>query len=210
MFWGENISELTKNMLEIFPTKEMDYDTKLNAISRLVIYLSFLGFLFSTSITYLIMGCITLIGIYFYKKNNKEGFREKGTKKVTFNKFVKEEYYPVMSTNPMSNVLLTDYSQDPLRKEAPPSFNPSITKIIDKKTQDISEKLHNGLDVNQLFSGLGNDVEFGNLMHQFYSMPSTTIPNDQGAYSEYLYGTMSSCKNGDPTECLKNNLRYIP
>ena len=207
MFWGENISELTNNMFEIFPTKDMNYDTQLNAISRLIIYLSLLGFLFSTSITYLIMGCITLVGIYFYQKK-KEGFKSKGTKKVSFNKI--EEYYPVTSTNPMSNVLLTDYSQDPLRKKAPPSFDPSVTKIIDEKTQDISEELHNGLDVNQLFAGLGNDVEFGNLMHQFYSMPSTTIPNDQGAYSEYLYGTMSSCKNGDPTECLKNNLRYIP
>lgn len=207
MFWGNDISELTKNIFEVIPTQQMSYDAKLNAISRLIIYLSLIGFLFTASFTYLIVGCITLAGIYFYKKNTKEGF--KGSKRVSFDKFIKEDYYPVTSTNPLGNVLLTDYS-NPTRKEAPPSFNPSITELIDKKTQDISEDLNSGIDANQLFSGLGNNVEFGNLMHQFYSMPSTTIPNDQAAYSEYLYGTMSSCKNGDPTECLKNNLRYIP
>uniref|UniRef100_A0A6C0HT40 Minor capsid protein P9 transmembrane helices domain-containing protein n=1 Tax=viral metagenome TaxID=1070528 RepID=A0A6C0HT40_9ZZZZ len=209
MFWGDNISVLTKNIFQVIPTKEMSYDEKLNAISRLVIYLSLLGFLFTSSVTYIIVGIITLAGIYFYNKK-KEGFKEKGSKKVSFNNFVTEEYYPVTSDNPLGNVMLTDYLENPMRKEAPPSFNPEITEAIDKKTQDISQDIHNGLDVNQLFDGLGNGIEFENLMHQFYSMPSTTIPNDQKAYSEYLYGKMSSCKNGDPIDCLKNNLRYIP
>ena len=63
--------------------------------------------------------------------------------------------------------------------------------------------------MKQLFSGLGNSFEFDNMMHQFYSMPSTTVPNDQKGYSEFLYGTMSSCKEGDPIACLKNIYRYI-
>jgi len=204
MFWGENVSELTKNIFVIIPTQQMSYDDKLNAISRLVIYLSLIGFLLTLSITYLIMGIVTLGGIYFYKQKFKEGFTGK---KVSFNE-IKEEYYPITTTNPMNNILLTDY-QDSKRKEAPPSFNPEVTEIINKKTKEGIKKLHNGLDVKQLFSGLGNNFEFDNMMHQFYSMPSTTIPNDQGAFSEFLYGTMSSCKDGDPTACLQNTYRYI-
>jgi len=204
MFWGENVSELTKNIFVIIPTQQMSYDDKLNAISRLVIYLSLIGFLLTLSITYLIVGILTLVGIYFYKKKNKEGFTGK---KVSFNE-IKEEYYPITTTNPMNNILLTDY-QDSKRKEAPPSFNPEVTEIINKKTKESIKKLHSGLDVKQLFSGLGNNFEFDNMMHQFYSMPSTTIPNDQAAFSEFLYGSMPSCKDGDPIACLQNTYRYI-
>lgn len=208
MFWGENVSELTKNIFVIIPTQQMTYDEKLNAISRLVIYLSIIGFFFTLSITYIIVGILTLGGIYFYKKKYKEGFSGK-VKTVTFNE-MKEEYYPITPSNPLNNILLTDYSQDPKRKEAPPSFNPDVTHVIDKKTKEVIETLHDGLDVKQLFSGLGNNFEFDNMIHQFYSMPSTTIPNDQGGFSDFLYGTMSSCKDGDPITCLQNTYRYIP
>ena len=205
MFWGENVSVLTKNIFDVIPTQRMSYDEKLNAISRLVIYLSFIGFLLTFSITYLIMGIITLVGIYFYKKKFKEGFSGK-TKTVSFNE-IKEEYYPITSTNPLSNVLMSDYSQDSTRKEAPPSFDPEVTNIINKKTKESIKGLHN--DVNQLFEGLGNNFEFDSMMHQFYSMPSTSIPNDQKAYGNFLYGKMSSCKDGDPINCLQKTYRYI-
>ena len=92
----------------------------------------------------------------------------------------------------MGNVLISEYSEDPLRKEAAPAFNPTVIKNINKQTN---------LDTN--------NIEFENLMHQFYSMPSTTIPNDQEAFGDYLYGNMPSCKEGDPIACVKDNFRYI-
>ena len=207
MFWGENVSELSKNVFEVIPSQKMTYDEKLNAISRLVIYLSIIGFLFTFSITYLFMGIITLVGIYFYKKKFKESFSGK-TKTVTFNE-IKEEYYPIKPTNPLGNVLVSDYSQDPTRKEAPPSFNPEVVEMIDKKTKEGIQEIDNGLDVKQIFTGLGNNFEFDGMMRQFYSMPSTSIPNDQQAYGNFLYGEMSSCKDGDPINCLQKTYRYI-
>lgn len=207
MFWGENVSELTTNIFEVVPTQKMTYDEKLNAISRLVIYLSIIGFLFTFSFTYFLVGIITLVGIYFYKKKFKEGFSGK-TKTVTFNE-IKEEYYPITPTNPLSNILISDYSQDPTRKEAAPDYVPEVTDIINDKTKEGIKGLHNGLDVNQIFTGLGNNVEFDNMMHQFYSMPSTSIPNDQKAYGNFLYGEMGSCKDGDPINCLQKTYRYI-
>jgi hypothetical protein len=205
MFWGENVSELTKNFA-VIPTQQMSYDDKLNAISRLVICLSVIGFLFTLSITYLIVGILTLGGIYFYKKKYKEGFTGK-YKTVSFND-MKEEYSPITTTNPLNNILLTDYSDEINRDEAPPAFNPEVTERINKKTKEGISNLYDGLDT-KIFSGLGNNFEFDNMMHQFYSMPSTTIPNDQGAFSEFLYGTLSSCKDGDPIACLQKSYRYI-
>jgi hypothetical protein len=75
---------LNKNtIVEIWPTQQMCYERKINAMSRLIIILTILGFILTRSMKILLIGFITLIVIYFfynqnwYKynlKNNKEGF----------------------------------------------------------------------------------------------------------------------------------------
>jgi hypothetical protein len=60
----------------------------------------------------------------------------------------------------------------------------------------------------QLFGDLGENFEFDQSMRSFYSTPSTQIPNDQGAYANYLYGDMPSCRDGDGMACVKDNYRY--
>ena len=74
---------LDKNTLfEIWPTQQMCYERKINAMSRLIIFLTILGFILTRSMKIVVVGFITLIVIYLfyyqnwykYKKNNKEGF----------------------------------------------------------------------------------------------------------------------------------------
>ena len=40
-------------------------------------------------------------------------------------------------------------------------------------------------------------------MRPFYSTANTTIPNDQGAFADFCYGSMVSCKEGNPFACTK-------
>lgn len=207
-FWGNDYHILFKpeSIFEVIPISQMSYVEKLNALSRLIILLSIIGFLFTFSFNYLIVGIITLVGIYFYYKYNKEGFT--GFKETPLDKFVKDVYHPTKETNPLGNILLTDYGDNPHRKSAAPSFNPEIVDDINAKVKNNTNEM-NGVDSNELFSGLGNSVEFEDSMQRFYSTSSTTIPNDQGAFGNYLYGDMSSCKDGDPIQCAKDNYRYI-
>jgi uncharacterized membrane protein len=83
--WINNPSVLlNKNTaLEFWPTQKMCYERKINAMTRLIIILTILGFILTRSINILLIGFITLVVIYFfynqswYKynlKNNKEGF----------------------------------------------------------------------------------------------------------------------------------------
>jgi len=74
---------LDKNTLfEIWPTQQMCYERKINAMSRLIIILTILGFILTRSMKIVVVGFITLIVIYLfyyqnwykYNKNNKEGF----------------------------------------------------------------------------------------------------------------------------------------
>jgi hypothetical protein len=73
-FWGNNPTVLFKHILELFPTKEMNYNGKLNSITRLVILLTFFGFIFTFSFKILGIGLITILIIYllyFLKKKRR-------------------------------------------------------------------------------------------------------------------------------------------
>jgi len=208
-FWGNDYHILFKpnTIFEIIPISQMSYIEKLNALTRLIILITLIGFLFTFSIKYLIGGILSLMCIYFF--NYKEGFTGfKDVKEVPLEKFVKDVYYPTMETNPMGNVMLTDYGDNPTRKSAAPSFNPQIIDDINSKTKNNINDINQVQD-NELFSGLGNSVEFEDSMQRFYTTSSTTIPNDQNAFGNYLYGDMPSCKEGDPIQCLKDNYRFI-
>lgn len=74
---------LDKNTLfEIWPTQQMCYERKINAMSRLIIFLTILGFILTRSMKIVVVGFITLFVIYLfyyqnwykYNKNSKEGF----------------------------------------------------------------------------------------------------------------------------------------
>ena len=203
VFWGNDYHVLLQDLYEIIPIPQMSYIQKLNALSRLIILLSLIFFIFTFSIKYLIAGIFSLACIYFFYKFNKiEGFQS-----IALEEFIDETYYPTKKTNPMGNILMNEYLTEPNRKSAPPSFNPEVVVDINEKTKKMTKEL-NGFKTNEVFSGLGNSVEFEESMQRFYTTPSTTIPNDQDAFGDYLYGDMSSCKE-DPIQCTKNNYRYI-
>jgi hypothetical protein len=216
IFWGNDIHVLIQKeyIYEIIPINQMSYNEKLNALSRLIILLSCLGFICTFSFKYIIIGIISLSFVYLYHKFTKEGFKgnEKKSKVETESDFVNVEalnYYPTKVNNPLGNVLMTDYLDDPNRNPAYPSFNPEIVDNINNKSKEITKDLNKGLEIKGLYSGLGNNIEFDDLMHQFYSTAVTTIPNNQAAFGDYLYGNMPSCKDGDSMQCVKDNNRYI-
>ena len=99
----------------------------------------------------------------------------------------------------------------PDMKPAPPSFNPRVYENINKASKKTVQFLNPGIkNTNkQLFGDLADNWEFDWSMRNFYSMPNTRVTNDQGAYAEYLYGNMPSCKDGSSFACVQDNLRYI-
>ena len=230
-FWLNDPSILLNKeyILQLWPTSSMSFEENLNAISRLIIILSILGFLATRSINIIIVGVVTLIVIiilYNTRKpklvRTKEGFSGGGSNKLrsngspvidspkTLQKFLNNEFVLTNKKNPLSNVLLTDIADNPTRKAAPPSFNIQVYEDINNNTKKMVQSLNPGIkNTNkQLFGDLGEKFEFDQSMSRFYSTPNTKIANDQGAFAEYLYGDMPSCRNGDPFACVQDNLRY--
>ena len=231
-FWSNDPTVLLNKdyILEVWPTPKMTYEEKLNAVSRMVIYLTILGVIITMSANILFVGIITLAVIFaLYKmrkqkivKNmlTKEGFEDniqndnnKNNKIVnpdTLEQFLKDDYELTGKRNPLGNVLLTQIHDAPQRKAAPPSFNPEVYQDITSATKKMIQTLNPDIkNTNkQLFGGLGEKFEFDQSMWHYYSMPNTKVVNDQGSFAQYLYGNMPSCRGGDSEACLKDNGRY--
>jgi hypothetical protein len=201
-------------IFELWPTTNMCYEEKINAITRLIIIITILGFILTRSIKIIFIGILTIAMIFILYKIQKpkitkdmlkkpEGFEVQGnqvtglfdkkiteiTNPVTLESVISSEFKEGNKNNPFSNVLLTDIMDDPDRKAAPPSFNPDvdekITKNIKKSVQFMNPSLKN--TNKQLFGDLWNNFEFDQSNRRFYSTANTRVTNDQGAYAKYLY-----------------------
>jgi hypothetical protein len=220
-FWSNEPTVLFNKdtITQVWINSSMTFEQKLNAISRLVIILSILGFVFTGGYRFLIIGIVTLLvifSIYKIRTQSSEGFEDmmgqtKITDPITLSTFMKSEFEKTTKRNPMGNVLLTDINDNPNRKSAPPSFNVDVNEDINKSTKQAVQSLNPGIkNTNkQLYGDLSQEFNFDESMRQFYSTPNTKVTNDQGAFAQYLYGNMPSCKEGDAFTCIQDNLRYI-
>ena len=212
----------------------MSYEQKSNAIARLIILLSVLGYILTSSGKILITGCITLVVIFAVFKSNKqkvtkemmnEAFTVKGTEAQTRNNVetttnpatletvLKSEFKAGTKKNPFSNVLLTEIMDDPDRKAAQPSFNPDvdeeITKHVKRSVQFMNPDIKN--TSKQLFGDLYEDFNLDQSNRVFFSTANTRVNSDQSAFGKFLYGDMPSAKESNAAGNLqreKDSFRY--
>ena len=205
-FWLKNPKILVdmEQMKELWPAKDLSMTRKLNAISRSVIVLSLLAFLYNRNVKVVFSALATLgVIVILHETDKKEDMRNK-VKKEGFDNVIKQNYYDIhrdeyqnpKDENPFMNVLLTDC---PERKEALPSYEKNVEEDIYKAVKN-NKFLSND---PKLFCDLGDNMQFEQSMRQFYTTANTKTPNDQKAFAEWLYGNMPACKDGDTMQCLK-------
>uniref|UniRef100_A0A6C0C6M9 Minor capsid protein P9 transmembrane helices domain-containing protein n=1 Tax=viral metagenome TaxID=1070528 RepID=A0A6C0C6M9_9ZZZZ len=209
-FWLNNPSILVdkNHVTEIFPSNNLNYESKINAITRMIIILSILGYFLTKSVKILLSAAMTIIIIaIIYKtqkkkrvKNNinKQLLKEGFTNAANYEKH-KSNFTEPTKQNPLMNVLLPEINDNPDRKPAAPSFNRNVERKINEKTI--------GPD-SRLFLDLGDSISFEQSMRNFYSTPNTKVCNDQTSFAKFCYGDMPSCKEGNELQCTKNNQRY--
>lgn len=215
-FWLNDPSILINSeyISDIWPLENMSQNEKLNSISRIIIILTIIGVLITQSFRLLITGIITLgvIVIFYLIEKNKSDKKENfiSTSPLTGSIFDKPD-----KENPLMNVMITDYDDNPNKKPAAPAFDEEVEPLINKKTKDFVISQFDSSNKNEeeniekrLFQDLGDNFVFDQSMRNYYSTPNTTIPNDQKAFAEFCYGDMPSCKEGNSTSCEKFNLRW--
>ena len=143
-FWSNEPTIIfnSETILQVWPQPTMSFEAKLNAISRLVIVLSIIGFIFTVKHHFIVIGLITLAIIFsFYKyrkqtivANMKENFANQDlTQDSTQNKNNKQgkKITPTsFTTNPITleSVLRTEFH--PTTKQNP-FGNVLLTDIMD-------------------------------------------------------------------------------
>jgi hypothetical protein len=136
------------------------------------------------------------------------------TAPITLDTVPRQNYHAINKKNPMGNVLLTDITDDPNRKSAPPAFNPDIYEDINAATKKQTQYLNPGIKNTdkQLYGDLGDNFKFDTeMMRNFYSTANTRVANDQGAFAQFLYGDMPSGKSSGPDGAfarVQDNPRY--
>lgn len=176
-FWSNDPTILFNkdSIFQLWPTAGLTFEGKLNAISRIVIVLSILGFLFTKKQNFIIIGLITLAIVFSLYKLRKEklvksltqkdveGFQVQGsegskdfstgsiasslntTNPVTLETLLRSDFHPTTKKNPFGNVLLTDIMDQPDRKAAAPSFNPDVYEDIDSAVKKQTQMLNPGI-----------------------------------------------------------------
>ena len=212
-FWVSDPSILfrTETISELWPTKGMTMDENLNAITRLTIVLTLVGFMISKNYRVIAAGIITIILIIILRQSrlSKKYQRNEGFSSSSSPGFAPEKniYKHPTKQNPLMNVLLTEIQDNPNRPSAQPSYDPEVVNNINKKTQDmVVSNFDNPTGIQEkLFRDLGDNFQFDRSMIHFNSTANTQIPNDQKSFAEFCYGDMMECKTvGDIDTCVKN------
>lgn len=225
-FWSNDLTVLINT--ELWPNQRMTFEEKMNSVSRLVILMTLLGFVFTRSIHLLIIGIITLASLFTLYKIRKpqfvssEGFRNKiktnynktTTNPVTLDTVLRSDFHPTTKQNPFGNVLLTDIGDSPNRKAAAPSFNPDvyddINKSVKKQTQMLNPTIVN--TNKQIYGDLYDNYQLDNSMMRFYSTANTRVDSDQGAFAKWLYSDYPSGKEDGVAGAIarvRDNPRYV-
>lgn len=226
LFWTEDPNVLlnTQYWNEFFPTESMTFNQKLNALTRIVLVLTIISYLFTQKPRILVVSGISLLCIFLlhYATNqkllgegfmqNKDGYVRNYNRKGPFVPIDTNEnqYQPSTPVNPLSNVLMSDYDYNPHKKPAPPAFTKKDRETILDETKTQIQMLNPdqpNID-KKLFQDVTENLELEQSMRQFYSTANTTIPNDQKGFAEFCYGDMISAKEGNHFAAVRNNPRY--
>lgn len=191
-FWFDDIYVLIRKdrLIEFLPTRDMTTDERLNALTRLMLYISVILMLYLSKGWPLYLGFIGMVFTYFLHSMRPQTLKppkyapDETPKLDDPNPFIPSEQ-PVCTAptnnNPFMNVLINEYVDNPTRPEA-------------CEYSDVKDDLERGFHYN-LYQDLGDNIwDKNNSQRQFFTMPYTTIPNNQGDFARWLYRVGPVCK----------------
>lgn len=217
-FWANDISIIWKKerLTEFFPSKDQTLEERFNSIVRLSIYCSILLYFYHNhNYKYLSIALGGLLMTYYVYNNKevtlkkesfetendksaeKQGTEKQGVEKKGVEKEDKKKCVSPTIDNPFMNATMKDFlNVDPVTNRIVDRAEACDINDIDIKKQ-IDSSFNNNLykDVNDVFGKM-------NSQRQFYTMPSTTIPNAQNDFAKWLYLNPKTCKE-DQDFCLK-------
>lgn len=185
-FWSSS------RMFEVIPDQVFCYEDRLNRVMRGVMYLSLLLTLVTLNVAAMYPMAIAMIvtAVLAHVHNDQDGFATfQGRKsKSRGGKGATTACTRPSKDNPFMNVLVSDYTDNPRRAAA--CALPDVYPDVDKAYRE------------NLFADVDEVFERETSKRAFYTMPATSIPNDQEGFARWLYGVEGkTCKEGNGQRC---------
>ena len=199
-FWSQDFGVLFRKdrLVEFIPTYDMSLEERLNAITRMCVYASLILLAYKGKTWTLYIGILGMAFTLFLFKAQPEvkeppKYPTNETPKTDDpNPFIPSEQpkcIPPTENNPFMNVMLNEYVDNPTR--------PSACEYSEVRGE-LENNFYNNLyqDVDEVLWNKNNS------QRQFFTMPWTTIPNEQGQFARWLYKVGGVCKQ-DQSACLR-------
>ena len=175
-----------KYITQIWPYSYLTYEEKLNAVTRFVILMTTLGYILINKVIIVVLGLIVIGSIVILHKQ-KEG--------MFFPYYGVNDQKNIEQNNPFGNVLMTDYKYNPNKPEVNKEYTPDLEKNLNKSIKDfIVQENSDNNEINNLFNNVGDQFSFEQNNRQFFTNPSTTIPNKQDDFLKFCFGKFTSEK----------------
>jgi len=184
-FWIDNPKVLFqyKYIHEISINKDMNINQKLNALTRLIILLSLLGFICFNRSIFLVIGLLLIAAIVIFYK------REHITEGMTSRQ-------GILPSNPLNNVLVTDYKENPHLKPNHPAYSVQVEDAINTSAlSSIFLQNKDNKDIHKGFGSSRDQFEFEQSMRPFFTTPVNTVDKvEYGDFLKFCYGSLPSDK----------------
>ncbi len=192
-----------KNYDKFFPSPAMTYTEKLNSIMRLAIYFSIIILILKKDTNILFIPILTGIFTFFMYNNTdiKKKQEETFLNKMNLHKdpYTQELCHRPTPENPFMNILMSDYKLNPKRNKACDVTKGNIKMEAQKY---FNRNLYR--DVGDIFQKNASD-------RNWYTTASTTIPNDDDSFKNFVYKLGPTCKQGNGNACYnmtyRNNMK---
>jgi hypothetical protein len=184
--WFEDFKELIRSdaVFKFWPTNDQSPAERVNATSRFIIYATCVIYLIRRDPRIFVLGATVLgVLVVMYRSNMVK----------TGNSPYPEGCQMPTKDNPMANVLMTDYTDNPDRASACMFGSVKYPASGSRYDSGRSRTTH-------------PEYRRRAAERQFVSMPVTEIPGDQTAYAEWLYGSKFGpmCRGGHMHACDPN------
>ena len=191
--WKENVSILLRKdrIKEFWPNSKFHINENVNAFSRFCLYAGLILTVLQNNPFMLLMSLsIAIIFTKIAQRHKRPSLYKSVQPEHTMpelNKMVKKKCLEPSNENPFANVTYFDYENDPNR---PPACS------IDNVKENVNDKFFHSFPQSEY--DLYNN---GHSQRQFFSMPNTTIPNDQASFAKWLYGDINKTCKSNPLNC---------
>lgn len=194
-FWAEDFSVLllSERLYEFFPSNKFSFYENLNAVVRLGFYLSVMLSLYYQdlqSFGILVFAfAITYFLFRFYTPEKKEG--EATEQEIIETMNMEADCTKPTLDNPFMNYTMYDHL----------TFNSDKKPACDIKSEDVKQEMKSNFN-NNLYKDVSDVFDRRNSQRQFFTMPWTTVVNDQTEFANWLYKSPSTCKENQDY-CLR-------